>query len=293
VVGSEDCAAGRTDAGKACDYSLPAPCPTLSRETIRPGTLVAGSRSLLVRVTDTGGNVTESGPYPVFAVTSSDRGAVNGAGATDSGTMNAIWTKTRRASRRTLNYGQKAGVRVRLVNSDGAPVSGAKVVLLTRDLRAGADLVARKTLTTDGDGRFSTVVTASASRLLQFAWFSHANDIRFAANAYLTLKTRASASLRVSTRRPRVGRTLTVSGRVRGVSRGGVPIIVQGRAKGARRFETFADTTARSNGTFKVRYRFRNPASRGHTFQFRARIRPAARFPYETGYSQTVSVKVR
>ncbi|HWK25580.1 MAG TPA: hypothetical protein VNS09_03405 [Solirubrobacter sp.] len=291
-VGAEDYASNRTDAGKVCDYSLPAPCPSLSRETIRPDALAAGARSLLVRVTDTAGNVTESGPYPVFAVTPSDRGAINGANATETGVMNAIWTKTRKASRRTLKYGQKAGVRVRLVNSLGAPIAGAKVTLLTRDLRAGADVVARRTLTTDGDGRFSTVVTASASRLLQFAWLSHANDIRFAANAYLTLKARASASLRVSTRRPRVGRTLTVSGRLRGVSRGGVPVIVQGRAKGARRFETFADTTASANGTFKVRYRFRNAGSRGHRFQFRARIRPAARFPYETGYSQTVTVRV-
>ena len=67
--------------------------PGLSRETIRATSLPAGQRALVVRVTDTGGNIVDSGPYPVFAVTPSDRGAVNGAGATETGTLSLIWTK--------------------------------------------------------------------------------------------------------------------------------------------------------------------------------------------------------
>jgi hypothetical protein len=117
--------------------------------------------------------------------------------------------------------------------------------------------------------------------------------MRFAANGYLTLRTKAASTLTASTRRPRVGRTLTISGRLKGVSRGGVPVVVQGRAKSARRYETFADTTTTSSGRFKVTYRFRSSASRGRSFVFRARIRPAAKFPYETGYSSTVTVRVR
>ena len=237
--------------------------------------------------------VTERGPYPVFAVTPSDRGALNGSGATDTGTLSVIWTKGLKANRRTLGYGAKAGVRGRLTNSSGQPISGAKVMLLSRDLRQGASLIPRTTVATDGDGRFSTTLTASASRLLQFAWLSHANDIRFAANGYLTLQARAASTLTVSTRRPRVGRSMTISGRLKGVSRGGVPVVVQGRAKGSRRYETFADTTTSPSGRFKVTYRFRSSASHGRSFVFRARIRPAAKFPYETGYSQTVTVRVR
>ena len=42
-------------------------------------------------------------------------------------------------------------------------------------------------VTTDGDGRFSYRATAYASRLYQFAWTSHVNDVRFAANGYVTL----------------------------------------------------------------------------------------------------------
>jgi hypothetical protein len=293
VVGAEDYTVDRTGANRVCDFSQPAPCPALSRETIKATSLGAGQRVVSVRVTDSAGNVTERGPYPVFAVTPSDRGALNGTNATETGTLSVIWTKGLKANRRTLGYGHKAGVRGRLVNSSGAPISGAKVTLLSRDLRQGASLIPRATYTTDGDGRFSTTVTASASRLLQFAWLSHVNDIRFAANGYLTLQARASSTLSVSTRRPRVGRSLTISGRLKGVSRGGVPVVVQGRAKGSRHYETFADTTTSPSGRFKVRYRFRSSASRGKSFVFRARIRPGAKFPYETGYSSTVTVRVR
>ncbi len=192
---------------------------------------------MLVRVTDTGGNIVDQGPYPVFAVTPSDRGAPNGSGATEAATFDMSWTVGGK-SRRTLRYGTRAGIRGKLLNSNGQPIAGAKVVLLTRDLRRDAAVVPRTTIVTGSDGTFRTTVTATASRLLQFAWLSHANDVRPGANGYLTLQARADAQLTVSTRRPRVGRSFTVSGRLRGVSRGGVPVIVQGRA---RRLEALRD----------------------------------------------------
>jgi hypothetical protein len=293
VVGTEDYAEVRTAANRICDYSQPAPCPSLSRETVQATTLPAGQRNVIVRVTDTGGNVVDRGPYPVFAVTPSDRGALTGANATDTGKLKILWSKGLHSKRRTLGYGAKAGIRGRLVNDAGQPITGAKVQLLTRDLRSGADVVPRASFTTDGDGRFSATVTASASRQLHFAWLARAADVRFGANGYLTLQARATGRLSVSTKRPRVGRTITITGKLSGVSRGGVPVLVQGRAAGSRRYDTFADATTSSTGRFRGRYRFRSAASRGRSFVFRARIRTAPRFPYETGYTKTVTVRVR
>jgi hypothetical protein len=151
----------------------------------------------------------------------------------------------------------------------------------------------RKTLTTRADGSFSYRAAASASRLIQFGWRSHVNDTRFTTSGYLTLYTRASAKLAVSTRRPRVGRLMTISGLMRGVERDGVTVLVQGRASGSRHWETFADTTARRSGRFSVHYRFRASASRGRRFAFRARIRPGTTSPYRTGYSNSITVRVR
>jgi hypothetical protein len=293
VVGAEDYSAGgHTDANRACDFTLAAPCPQLSAETVQPTSLMAGRRSLLVRVTDTAGNIADAGPYPLFAVSPSDRGAPNGAGATDNSTFRLAFTRTS-SPRQTVSYGKHVKVRGRLVNVFGQPISGAHVDLLTRDLRKDAPVVRRQTLTTSADGSFVANVAATASRLLQFAWKALVNDATYSANGYLTLRARASGSLHASTSRPRVGHTMTLSGRLHGVGRKGVVVILQGRPPGTHHFTTFADTTASSHGLFKVHYRFRSGGSHGKRFSFRARIRPVAGFPYETGYSQIVTVRVR
>jgi hypothetical protein len=292
LVGSEDYNGGATDTGRTCDYSNPAPCPQLSRETVRPTALPAGERAVLVRVTDAGGNIVDRGPYPVFAVTPSDRGALNGTGATDTATVLVAFPHTKR-THRTLAFGRRVTVRGRLLNAFGNPIAGARVSLLTRDLRAGAPLVPRQSGVTGPGGDFSFRVAATASLLLQFGWVERVNDVRFAASGYLTLRARAAASLHVSTRHPRLGHTLDLSGRIHGVGRGGVTVLLQGRPRGAGRYQTFAAATAGRHGLFRARYRFRDPASRGHSFRFRARIRPTATFPYEAGYSSTATVRVR
>jgi hypothetical protein len=292
VVASQDFTTGMTASGAKCDFSRPAPCPNLSRQVIRPASMPEGYRQIVVRVTDSGGNVADRGPFPVNAITPSNRGAFNGTNASDTGSLQVGFTRSK-SSHRTVGYGQKIGIAGRLRNSGGGLIGGAQVVILTRDLRKGAQTIARKTVTTRSDGSFSYRAPASASRLLQFAWRSHVNDTRFTASAYLTLNVRASAELHASTKRPRVGRLLTLRGRMRGVDREGVTVLVQGRQRGAKRWETFADTTASRTGAFSVRYRFRASASRGKRFVFRARIRPGATSPYRTGYSNSVTVRVR
>ena len=72
-----------------------------------------------------------------------------------------------------------------------------------------------------------------------------------------------------------------------------MPVVLQGKLRGARRFQTFADATSSRRGTFRARYTFRSAGSRGRTFVFRARIRRAPGFPYETGVTRTVRVRVR
>ena len=168
------------------------------------------------------------------------------------------------------------------------------MLLLSRDLRQGASLIPRATFTTDSDGRFSTTVTASASRLLQFAWLSHDNDIRFAANGYLTLQARADLDAeRVHTppaRRPLADDLRAPEGRLARRGPGRRPGPGEG-LQALRDVRGHDDVGQRAlQGPLPVPQR---RASRGHSFVFRARIRPAAKFPYETGYSSTVTVRVR
>jgi hypothetical protein len=300
VVGSENYNVGatyeageqRTDKGATCSYRLAKPCPTLAGETLRPSSLQVGNRNLLVRVTDAGGNSLDRGPFPVDVVTPSDRGAANGSGVREPARVLLRFSNSKR-KRQTVRFRRKVGIRGRLINADGNPISGAEVRLLTRDLRQGASAVDRKGVKTGSDGSFRVSVRAKASRQLQFAWRARVNDSRFAANGYLTLKARAAGRLRVRPRTVSVGRSVRLSGRLKGVRRGGVPIVLQGKLRGARRFQTFADTTSNRRGSYKARYTFRSAGSRGREFVFRARIRRAPGFPYETGKTRSVRVRVR
>ena len=300
LVGSESYDVGptyeageqRTDRGGTCSYRLAKPCPDLAGETIRPSSLQVGNRNLLVRATDAGGNHVDRGPFPVNVITPSDRGAANGIGAREPARVILRFSNTKR-KRQTVRYYRKVGVRGRLINADGNPIAGAEVRLLTRDLRQGAGAIDRKGVRTRSDGSFRVTVRAKASRQLQLAWRARANDARFAANGYLTLKARAAGTLRARPRVVRVGRSVRLTGRLKGLRRAGVPIVLQGKPRGGGPFQTFADATSTRRGTFRARYRFRSGGSRGRQFVFRARIRRAPGFPYETGVTRTVRVRVR
>jgi hypothetical protein len=293
VVGTEDYAAGaRTVTGATCSFRLAKACPNLKNETVRPTGLAAGARTLKVRITDAGGTVLEQGPYAVNVTTPSDRGPLNGSDATEDAKLSAHFSGTTK-TRRTVSYRSRVAISGRLLNSSGRPISGALLRVLTRDRRQGAGFVERYTTTTGSDGSYRVKVRAAASRLTQVAWRSHTKDPGFQESAYLTLSVRASSSLTARPRLVGVGGRVRLSGTVRGtIPSRGVPLIFQGRS-GKGRYTTFADGRANRKGHFSVRYRFRSAASRGRTFSFRVKLGGDARFPYASGYSKRVTVRVR
>jgi hypothetical protein len=298
VVGAEDydtdSGGVQTDRGASCNFRFASPCPQLGYgETLRATSLQAGRRKLLVRAYDAGGNVVERGPYEGEVVSPSDRGALNGGNATEGGTISARFTRGSSRTRRTIGYLSKADVAGQLLNDAGQPITNARVAVLTRDIDDD-DAKLRTYVTTDGEGRFSYRATAYASRLYQFAWTSHVNDVRFAANGYVTLLARATASIRPRPHSVRVGQRVTLTGRLAGKRpRRSVDIVAQGRPGKRGRFRTFADGTIGRDGRFRVSYRFRDPSSRGRTFQFRIKIERDSGFAYWGGYSRVARVKVR
>jgi hypothetical protein len=294
-VGAEDYATGgQTDRGATCSFRFASPCPELNYgETMRATSLLAGRRKLVVRAVDAGGNVVERGPYTVDVATPSDRGPLNGINATETGSITASFTHGSDRKRRVIGFLSKADVAGRLVNSAGAPIVNARVAVLTRDLDDD-DAKLRTYLTTDGDGRFKYRATAYASRLYQFAWASHVNDGRYAANGYVTLRARADATLHAKPHRARLGRKVRLYGRLLGKRpHRSVDIVAQGRAGKHGPWRTFSDGHIGRNGRFKVSYRFRDPSSRGRKFQFRIKIERDTGFAYYGGYSRTAKVRVR
>lgn len=272
-----------------CSSRLAKPCPNLADRAVTPTSLEPGPRRLLVRATDTAGNVTDRGPFEVDVVTPSDRGAVNGTNGTETATLTAAFI--RGGTRRTDSIGSRTRITGRLVNAAGAPIGGAVLRIRTRDLHRDT-YVDRDTTTTLPDGTFTYTASAYASRQIQFGWLARLRDTRFAANAYVTLRARARASLRAP-RSVRVGRTFTLRGKLAGLRPGRVPaVIAQGRS-GRGRFQTFRLGRATRRGTFRLRYRFRDPASRGRTFSIRVLITPRGGWPYEDGRTRTVRIRVR
>ena len=119
LVGAEDYAGGvQTDRGATCCSGSP-PCPQLCYgETLRPASLPAGRRKLIVRAYDAGGNLVDRGPYEAEVASPSDRGALNGAGATEGGQITARFTRgtTARDARSASSEGGVAG---QLLNAAG------------------------------------------------------------------------------------------------------------------------------------------------------------------------------
>jgi hypothetical protein len=299
VVASEDYGTGpNTDAGKRCDFTRPRPCPDLTNETIAASPPIGGHRTLIVRVTDAGGDTAVSAPFGVVA-----RGPLNGVNGGDGARLVAGFPakvfrgkgKKRHAvfvlrPRHTVSYGKSAKIRGTLKGANGQPIGAADVRILVRDNRLGAHYVDRGGVTTGPDGRFQLGIPAGNSRFFRLAYRAYKGDDNFAAQSTAALNVRA----RISAHGPRHVRrhgVATFRGRLVGH-----PFPPRGVTLDLQIFQphvgwrVFGTTRTRKNGRFRIRYHFQ-PASRGR-FTFRLRLRPNDAYPYTRGFSGRMRVRV-
>jgi hypothetical protein len=299
VVAAEDYNTGpNTDAGTRCDYTRPRPCPDVKNETISASPPIGGHRTLLVRVTDAGGETTVSSPFTVVA-----RGPINGTNGGDGARVVAGFPakvfrgkgKQRHAvfvlrPRRTVSYGKGARVRGTLRGANGQPVDGADLRILAREDRLGARYVDRGGVTTGADGRFQFNVPAGNSRFIRLAYRAYKGDDNYASRSTAALSVRARISAN-GPRRVRRHGVATFTGRLVGR-----PFPPRGVTLDLQIFQphvgwrVFGNTRTRKNGRFRIRYRFQ-PASQGR-FTFRLRLRPNDAYPYTRGFSGRMRVRV-
>jgi hypothetical protein len=112
-------------------------------------------------------------------------------------------------------------------------------------------------------------------------------------NADVRLRVRASTTMAVSRRSVITGEYVTFHGRTRGgwLPAGGVLVELQVFTRG--RWRTFAQPRASgASGRWAYRYRFETIRGRAR-FRFRARIRRQRGYPFTTGHSRSVRVRVR
>jgi hypothetical protein len=299
VVASEDYDTERgTDAKTRCNFTKPRPCPDVKDETIAASPAIGGRRTVLLRVTDAGGETAVSAPFSIVA-----RGPLNGVNGGDGARLVAGFParvyrgkgKDRRRvyvlrPSRLTSYGKGATMRGILRNAAGQPIPGADLRILVREDRLGSNYVDRGSVATGPDGRFQLNLPKGSSRLLRLGYRAYKGDDAFVARSSARLNVRARISVR-GPRRVRARGRATFTGRLVGrpFPPRGVTLDLQIFQPG-RGWRVFGTTRTRKNGRFVVRYRF-NSASSGR-FTFRLRLRPNDAYPYARGFSRRVRVRV-
>ena len=193
-------------------------------------------------------------------------------------------------TRRMVDFGRAAAVRVGLRTAAGQPVAGAVLQVLTREARTGAEWRLAPPVTTGADGGARIRLAPGPSRRVRLEYRAAAGDVKPVAEARVRLNVRAGVRLRVVPRRVRAGGSVGLRGRLRAApsTRLGKVVTLQARERG--RWRDFLSARTRRGGRFVARYRF-SPGASG-VFPIRAVVRADAAYPYATGRSRAVRVRV-
>ena len=178
----------------------------------------------------------------------------------------------------------------RLLNSQGQPITGAKLDVLAKVLDGGAPTVVVAHATTGAAGVFTARIPGGPSRLFTVAYRAFSNATDYAAQAQLQETVNAGVQLSVAPRRTSPNGRIVLSGRVLGdVPRTGVVVELLVHYLG--RWEPFRTPRTDAAGRFRVVYQFQGGLGR---FPFRAQIRDGqASFPYARGQSPVINVTTR
>ena len=144
---------------------------------------------------------------------------------------------------------------------------------------------------TGADGRARLLLPRGTSRELRFEYRTRVDDPAPALRATVRLGVRPRASLSVRPKRVGYGGRIRLSGRVRSRPRPRPGKLVVLQAYDSGRWRTFATTRSRKGGRFTRRYRF-SRTFRPRTYRFRARLPREGAYPYSTGNTPTVRVRV-
>jgi hypothetical protein len=261
--------------------------------TLDTSRFINGAHTIRVEVVDAAGNVgTVYGPASITVEngsTSAVRGPLNGENASDAARMKVALSGSR-GSHVTTSFGRRLLVQGRLTNEDDHGIGNARVEVVERIVGRKSERTFVTRTRQDGSVRLTLPRTAS-SRTLRLFYRSHVGDANATASATLSLLVRAGLSLAATPRAVHNGDSVTFRGRLLGrpLPRRGKLVEVQVRFPSGWR--TFATVRTGRNGVFRYRYTFRRTL-KPTTYQFRVRARQETGYPYETGTSHAVQVRV-
>ena len=246
-----------------------------------------------------------SGTYPVVATAVDQTGRSskaghdvildpipNGARASRDARMTAGFGKRRPRPRVTVRYGRSSFVRGKLTNGAGEPITGAVIRVFTRVLSDDRGFRELRPVSTGLDGGYAYRAPRGPSRQILLTYTPFAEDATPAVQKLVRMATRAGVSMRAGRHSVLPGGRVVFRGRLKGgrLPRKGVLVSLQGHQRGFG-WRTFKTVRAK-RGRFKGSYRFVRAGS-GTTLRFRATVRQQAGYPWATGRSRPVRVRIR
>ena len=217
----------------------------------------------------------------------------NGAFASRAARMAAGFSRRREQPRVTVRYGRSTFVHGRLTNEAGVPITGATIQVASRVLTANRSFRELPSISTGLDGGFAYRAPRGPSRQIRLSYQAFAEDPAPSVVKLVRLKTRAGIRFDGNRRSVGRGEPVRFTGRLRGgrVPRRGVLVVLQGYQRGFG-WRTFKTVRARRSRPFRGVYRFVR-SSRSGSFRFRAVVREQAGYPFATGRSRSVRVRLR
>jgi hypothetical protein len=184
--------------------------------------------------------------------------------------------------------GTRVTVGGRLENRDGQPLADAEVQVLSRSATSPEQPVG--VLRTDAQGNYSYVTQASSTRTLRFVY--HGSPLTLPTASDVALFVPAASKIRVRPRRVRNGQAVHFVGRLRSLPPPAAGKLVEVQVVLSGEWQTFRTALTDAEGRWRVPYRFRRTCGLTR-YRFRARLPAEAGYPFETGLTRSLEVRVR
>lgn len=214
------------------------------------------------------------------------------------GTKTRLFAKLRWRNRHgssvTVPFGAGAALSGRLLNADGAGLSGRRLRVVSRPSHGALSGIRVETAQTGAHGGFKLVLPAGPSRRITVA-FPGGAGLEAARRPALALRVRGAATLSVAPHDLHTGQSVRLWGRVRDrgapLPRRGKLVAIQYYENEARLWRPVLVTRSDHSGRFRARYRFRYITGTAK-IRLRAVALAEERWPYAPGASRPVTVRV-